>query len=205
MAGTASLVTCSSRTPPPWRTSEVLPSLTPRAPGQCLHFECRGAPARGPGVEMRGSPPLAPPLCVCGDVYLTLPYLRRKIKGPEGLTTSLWGGPEAGYPRSFQQGQLSSCCILPLNVQLDGGRTCRLSSMEGGHCSNLFELAYGNKGAWPARSVSRAIRAMPSKSRTWADMPPTFLRARTEALASADSQTALRGRTDFFRLYYSGY
>ena len=64
--------------------------------------------------------------------------------------------------------------------------------MEGGHCSNLFELASGNKGAWPARSVSRAIRATPSKSRTWADMPPTFLRARTEALASADSQTALR-------------
>ena len=28
-----------------------------------------------PGVEMRGSPPLAPPLCVCGDVYLTVPYL----------------------------------------------------------------------------------------------------------------------------------
>ena len=26
--------------------------------------------------------------------------------------------------------------------------------MEGGHCSNLFELASGNKGAWPARSVS---------------------------------------------------
>ena len=24
-------------------------------------------------VEMRGSPPLAPPPCVCGDVYLTLP------------------------------------------------------------------------------------------------------------------------------------
>ena len=116
--------------------------------------------------------------------------------------------PRAGRPSSraaYEQGQLSSCCILPLNVQLDGGRTCRLSSMEGGHCSNLFELAYGNKGAWPARSVSRAIRAMPSKSRTWADMPPTFLRARTEALASADSQTALRGRTDFFRLYYSGY
>ena len=80
---------------------------------------------------------------------------------------------------AFEQGglsrQLSSCCSLPLNVQLDGGRTCRLSSMEGGHCSNLFELASGNKGAWPARSVSRAIRATPSKSRTWADMPPTFL------------------------------
>ena len=27
-----------------------------------------------PGVEMRGSPPLAPPPCVCGDVF-TLPYL----------------------------------------------------------------------------------------------------------------------------------
>ena len=26
-------------------------------------------------LEMRGSPPLAPPLCVCGDVYLTLPSL----------------------------------------------------------------------------------------------------------------------------------
>ena len=75
--------------------------------------------------------------------------------------------------------------------------------MEGGHCSNLFELASGNKGAWPARSVYKgnAIKI----ARTWADMPPTFLRARTEALASADSQTALRGRTDFFRLYYSGY
>ena len=96
--------------------------------------------------------------------------------------------------------QLSSCCILPLNVQLDGGRTCRawIESMEGGHCSNLFELASGNKGAWPARSISRAMRATPSKSRTWAYMPPTFLRARTEALASADSQTALRGRTDLF-------
>ena len=91
---------------------------------------------------------------------------------------------------AFEEGQLSSCCI---------------SSMEGGLCSNLFELASGNKGAWPARSVSRAIRATPSKSRSWADMPPTFLKARTEALASADSQTALRGRTDFFRLNYSGY
>ena len=41
------------------------------------HLFARGrVPA--PGVEMRGSPPLAPPapLCVCGRrVYLTLPYL----------------------------------------------------------------------------------------------------------------------------------
>ena len=55
--------------------------------------------------------------------------------------------------------------------------------MEGGHCSNLFELASGNKGAWPARSVYKgnAIKI----ARTWADMPPTFLRARTEALQTA--------------------
>ena len=63
----------------------------PRAPGQCLHFECRGAPARVPGVEMRGSPPLAPPLCVCGEIYLTLPYLAyplncKQIKVPPSGT-----------------------------------------------------------------------------------------------------------------------
>ena len=104
--------------------------------------------------------------------------------------------------------QLSSCCILPLNVQLDGGRTCRawIESMEGGHCSNLFELASGNKGAWPARSVSRAIRATPSKSRTWlmAGRHASDISQGSDG-SSADSQTALRGRTDFFRLYYSGY
>jgi len=54
----------------------------PRAPGQCLHFECRGAPARGPGVEMRGSPPLAPPLCVSVEKS-TLPYLTSH-PGPRG-------------------------------------------------------------------------------------------------------------------------
>ena len=42
------------------------------------------------------------------------------------------------------------------------------------------------------------------------DMPPTFLRARTEALQTARplwglGLCGLRGRTDFFRLYYSGY
>ena len=78
--------------------------------------------------------------------------------------------------------------------------------MEGGHCSNLFELASGNKGAWPARSVSRAIRATPSKSRTWADMPPTFLRARTEALQTARPLCAV-GPTfsDFAILDTGGY
>ena len=51
----------------------------PRAPGQCLHFECRGAPARVRVWRCEGRPPLAPPLCVCGDVYLTLPYLNTVI------------------------------------------------------------------------------------------------------------------------------
>merc|ERR1711967_228542 len=61
---------------------------SPTAPGRCLHFECRGAPARVPGVEMRGSPPLAPPLCVCGDVYLTLPYLTLPSKKKERKRTT---------------------------------------------------------------------------------------------------------------------
>ena len=69
-----------------------------------------------------------------------------------------------------------------------------VSSMEGGHCSNLFELASGNKGAWPARSVSRAIRATPSKSRTWADMPPTFLRARGRKLCRQPDRSARSDR-----------
>ena len=47
----------------------------------------RGAPARVPGVEMRGSTALAPPLCVCGDVYLTLPYLTSTIPCPQCCAT----------------------------------------------------------------------------------------------------------------------
>ena len=69
-----------------------------------------------------------------------------------------------------------------------------LSSMEGGLCSNLFELASGNKGAWPAPSVSRAMRATPSKSRTWADMPPTFLRARGRKLCRQPDRSSRSDR-----------
>ena len=98
---------------------------------------------------------------------------------------------------AFEEGQLSSCCI---------------SSMEGGHCSNLFELASGNKGAWPARSVSRAIRATPSKSR---EHGPTCLRhfsrpgRKLWPLQTARPLCAV-GPTfsvsqSVFRLYYSGY
>ena len=75
--------------------------------------------------------------------------------------------------------------------------------MEGGHCSNLFELASGNKGAWPARSVSRAIRANAIKIANMGRHASDISQGSDGS--SADSQTALRGRTDFFRLYYSGY
>ena len=45
-----------------------------------------------PGVEMRGSPPLAPPLCVCGEIYLTLPYLGRGggVSGPVCGVDRVW-------------------------------------------------------------------------------------------------------------------
>ena len=49
----------------------------PRAPGQCLHFECRGAhlPASGCG-DARVAPPCPTTLCVWRNLpYLTLPYL----------------------------------------------------------------------------------------------------------------------------------
>ena len=45
----------------------------PRAPGQCLHFECRGAPARVRAWRCEGRPPL-PHHFVCVETF-TLPYL----------------------------------------------------------------------------------------------------------------------------------
>ena len=45
----------------------------PRAPGQCLHFECRGAPARVRAWRCEGRPPL-PHHFVCVEKF-TLPYL----------------------------------------------------------------------------------------------------------------------------------
>ena len=41
--------------------------------GQCLHFECRGAPARVRVWRCEGRPPLPHHVCVCGEIYLTLP------------------------------------------------------------------------------------------------------------------------------------
>ena len=46
----------------------------PRAPGQCLHFECRGAPARVRVWRCEGRPPLPHHfVCVEKFTYLTLP------------------------------------------------------------------------------------------------------------------------------------
>ena len=45
----------------------------PRAPGQCLHFECRWAPARVRVWRCEGRPPL-PHHFVCVEKF-TLPYL----------------------------------------------------------------------------------------------------------------------------------
>ena len=50
---------------------------SPTAPGRCLHFECRGAPARVRAWRCEGRPPL-PHHLVCVETF-TLPYLRRLI------------------------------------------------------------------------------------------------------------------------------
>ena len=45
----------------------------PRAPGQCLHFECRGAPARVWVWRCEGRPPL-PHHFVCVEKFTYLPH-----------------------------------------------------------------------------------------------------------------------------------
>ena len=52
----------------------------PRAPGQCLHFECRGAPARVRAWRCEGRPPL-PHHFVCVETF-TLPYLTKAQSQP---------------------------------------------------------------------------------------------------------------------------
>ena len=55
----------------------------PRAPGQCLHFECRGAPARVRVWRCEGRPPL-PHHFVCVEKS-TLPYLTPVVEHVEGV------------------------------------------------------------------------------------------------------------------------
>ena len=57
----------------------------PRAPGQCLHFECRGAPARVRVWRCEGRPPL-PHHFVCVETFtlvltLLVPYLETPCVG----------------------------------------------------------------------------------------------------------------------------
>ena len=51
----------------------------PRAPGQCLHFECRGAPARVRAWRCEGRPPL-PHHFVCVETF-TLLYRTKVCAG----------------------------------------------------------------------------------------------------------------------------
>ena len=64
----------------------------PRAPGQCLHFECRGAPARVRVWRCEGRPPL-PHHFVCVEKF-TLPYLTLRSL-PEGDHVELEDGSSA--------------------------------------------------------------------------------------------------------------
>ena len=70
----------------------------PRAPGQCLHFECRGAPARVRAWRCEGRPPL-PHHFVCVETF-TLPYLSDCKK-----SLSLWS-----LRTSYEQGLYTTQC-----------------------------------------------------------------------------------------------
>ena len=74
----------------------------PRAPGQCLHFECRGGPARVGCGDARGSPPLPSTLphhlCVCVCVpWRNLLYLY--LTSSDGVV-----GPELRICRASNKG-----------------------------------------------------------------------------------------------------
>ena len=56
---------------------------SPTAPGRCLHFECRGAPARVRAWRCEGRPPL-PHHFVCVETFtLPLPHLPRPVPVPD--------------------------------------------------------------------------------------------------------------------------
>ena len=92
-----------------------------------------------PGVEMRGSPPLAPPLYVCGEIYLTLPYLvpwglvvlaREDPCGPEVTAAA---AAEHLHPRSLPplcpRGSHRAGCTRAHPRDLYRHRTCRTVQM----------------------------------------------------------------------------
>ena len=64
-----------------------------------------------------GRPPPAPPLCVCGDVYLTLPYRRpsstTSSTGPTSQTTSRTLAPRSGSGRDRPRADRDRAEIAP--------------------------------------------------------------------------------------------
>ena len=90
----------------------------PRAPGRCLHFECRASSCPCPGVETRGAR-LAPcPTTLC--VWRRLPFtLGVCASEPRGALSSV---PLAGRVRAAR---------VPSRV--GGGDAGRLASLEAGH------------------------------------------------------------------------
>ena len=83
----------------------------PRAPGQCLHFECRGAPARVRAWRCEGRPPL-PHHFVCVEKF-TLPYLTLAAPSPGSETLDVGG---------WQVVVTGGHAVLP-----EGMSTCRMS------------------------------------------------------------------------------
>ena len=72
---------------------------SPTAPGRCLHFECRGAPARVRAWRREGRPPL-PHHFVCVETF-TLPYLMTALQVLQ-VASAPTGGPHHLYVRIFQ-------------------------------------------------------------------------------------------------------
>ena len=83
---------------------------SPTAPGRCLHFECRGAPARVRAWRCEGRPPL-PHHFVCVETF-TLPYLlSRSAKRPRESRRE--GGKKEHRPRvTRSEGEAVSVYII---------------------------------------------------------------------------------------------
>ena len=85
-----------------------------RAPGQCLHFECRGAPLPVSGCgDARVAPPCPTTLCVCGEIYLALPYPCYQRRATLASPTS-----DDRSPTAFKVQGLDS--FTPLGPENDG-------------------------------------------------------------------------------------
>ena len=123
-----------------------------------------------PGVEMRGSPPLAPPLCVCGEIYLTLPYDACRVPAQlgardataparEGAGAAAAGGRTARQPAQQRPAQRPPAQQPEQPVRALRGEYCRPAALRrpGGSTRSNF--------ASRARAEAPAARARPAASR----------------------------------------